>query len=287
MNPWIAALIYVIAAPFAGGLLAGIDRRITARMQRRVGPPLLQPFHDVRKLLEKENLVVNPAQHFYLGGFLLFNIVSGALFFAGGDLLIVMFALALASVFLVLAACGANSPFSHIGAERELLQVMACEPMLLIAALGLYTSSGSFQVREIMDVPHLLVVQLPGIFFGLLFILTIKLRKSPFDLSTSHHAHQELVKGVTTEFSGPALALIEVAHWYENMLLLGLVYLFMAAEPWLAGPVVALVYFLEILVDNTTARLKWQATLRSSWIVAATAGAINLVLLHYILKAGG
>jgi len=71
---------------------------------------------------------------------------------------------------------------------------------------------------------------LPGIFISILFVLTIKLRKSPFDLSTSHHAHQELVKGLTTEFSGSSLAMIEVAHWYENIMLLGFVYLFFASS---------------------------------------------------------
>ena len=50
----------------------------------------------------------------------------------------------------------------------------------------------------------------------------------------SHHAHQEIVRGITTEFSGPALALIEITHWYENVLLLGMVYLFFGFNPWLA-----------------------------------------------------
>ena len=47
----------------------------------------------------------------------------------------------------------------------------------------------------------------------------------------SHHAHQEIVRGITTEFAGPALALIEITHWYENVLLLGIVYLFFAFNP--------------------------------------------------------
>jgi formate hydrogenlyase subunit 4 len=287
MNAVVGILLFVVLAPLAGGLLAGVDRRLTARIQRRIGPPILQPFYDVAKLMQKENLVVNASQHLYVIGFLLFTVVAGAIFFAGGDLLIAFFALVLGGIFLVLGAYSASSPYSHIGAERELLQLMACEPMLLIAVLGLYAADGSFHVSNLARASSPLIAHLPGIFFGVLFILTIKLRKSPFDLSTSHHAHQEIVKGLTTEFTGPALALIEIAHWYENILILGFVYLFLASHPFVALGVVALAYLLEIIVDNATARLRWQWTVRSCWLVAATAGAINLVWVYYWMRPGG
>jgi ech hydrogenase subunit B len=68
-------------------------------------------------------------------------VVAGVEFFIGGDLLIVIFALALGSVFFVLGAFAAGSPYSHIGAERELVQLMASEPMLIIAAMGFYVAS--------------------------------------------------------------------------------------------------------------------------------------------------
>ena len=66
MSPWIRLLIYLVGAPFLGGLLAGWDRRISARMQSRRGPPILQPFYDVLKLWHKENLVVRRSQNFYI-----------------------------------------------------------------------------------------------------------------------------------------------------------------------------------------------------------------------------
>jgi len=123
---------------------------------------------------------------------------------------------------------------------------------------------------------------LPGVFMGFLYILEIKFRKSPFDLSCSHHAHQELVRGITTEFSGRALAMIEIAHWYENVLLLGWVFLFFAASP-LAGVLVSLTVFgLVILVDNVFARLKWQTTLKSAWLVAAVLGFGNILVLSLL-----
>jgi ech hydrogenase subunit B len=273
---------FIVFAPIIGGLLAGIDRIITARMQSRKGPPLLQPFYDVFKLLQKQNLTVNPLQNFYLIGFLVFVIATGCLAFSGGDLLLAIFALTVAAIFLVVGAFSANSPYSNIGAERELLQMVAYEPMLLLAAVGMYMATHSFNVSAILGSEVPVIKLLPGVFAGYLFILTIKLRKSPFDLSTSHHGHQELVKGLTTEFGGPSLALIEVAHWYENVLLMGFVYLFFGFNPLLAIGVVAATYFLEILIDNAYARLTWQFTIKVSWLVALVCGVGNLAVLYLI-----
>ena len=100
----IAVIAYIILAPIVGGFLAGLDRKITARMQGRVGPPVLQPFYDVLKLLEKESITVNRVQDFYVMCFFIFVMVTGGLFFAGENLLLVMFTLTLASVFLIVAA---------------------------------------------------------------------------------------------------------------------------------------------------------------------------------------
>ena len=226
-------LAFVLIAPLAGGLLAGIDRRVSARLQGRYGPPVLQPFFDVFKLLRKERIIVNKFQDFPIVLFLLFTMFSGALFFAGADLLLTIFSLALAGTFLVLGGFCVSSPFSHLGAEREIIQTVAYEPMIILMAVGMYQVTGSFRVGTIAQHQAPLILYLPGVFAGFLYILTIKFRKSPFDLSMSHHAHQEIVRGITTEFSGPALALIEITHWYETILLLGMVYLFFAFNPWL------------------------------------------------------
>ena len=120
----ISGIAYLILAPVIGGLLAGLDRKISARMQRRVGPPVLQPFYDFFKLWDNE------AQRFYVFGFLLFVIISGLFFFTHGDILLVVFTLTMASVCFIVAAYSSNSPYSQVGAERELVQTMAYEPML-------------------------------------------------------------------------------------------------------------------------------------------------------------
>lgn len=282
MSPWLRLAIYLAAAPIVGGLLAGWDRRISARMQARRGPPVFQPFYDVLKLWQKESIVVRRSQNFYIFFFLLLVIFTGALFFAGSDLLLVIFALTLGAIFFVLGAYKASSPYSFLGAERELLQMMAYEPMILLTAIGMYMATKSFYVHEIASHPGLLVLVLPGIFLGFLYTLEIKFRKSPFDLSCSHHAHQELVRGITTEFSGRALAMIEIAHWYENVFLLGWVFLFFAASPALGVAVALGVFLLVILVDNVFARLKWQMALKSAWAVALVLGFGNILVLSFL-----
>ena len=274
----IRLVAYLVLAPLVGGLLAGLDRKVTARMQGRRGPPIRQPFYDVLKLWGKEDLVVRRSQSFYVVFFFLFAVFAGGLFFCDSDLLLTIFSLTLAGIFFILAAYKASSPYSFIGAERELLQMVAYEPMLLMAAVGMYMTSGSFHVDDIFAHPANPLKLLP-IFLGFLYVLEFKFRKSPFDLSTSHHAHQELVKGITTEFSGKMLALIEIAHWYENVLLFAWVGLFFAFNLWAGLAAMLLVYFLMIFVDNTFARMKWQLAIKSAWAVTLVLGAANLVLL--------
>lgn len=282
----IAGVAYLVLAPIAGGLLAGIDRKISARMQRRVGPPLLQPFYDVFKLWDKQQVAVNEAQSFYVFGFLLFVIISGLFFFTHGDILLVVFTLTMASVCFIVAAYSSNSPYSQIGAERELVQTMAYEPMLLLVALGFYLNCGSFSIGTILDAPRMSFIYMPGIFIGLCFILLIKFRKSPFDLSMSHEVHQELIRGTLTEISGRSLAMIELAHWYENIFLLGFVYLFFVwSAPW--SPILGLfmcafTYFNDILIDNCCSRVKWEHMLTSTWLVTLVAGFVNIMFLMYM-----
>jgi len=255
-------------------------------MQGRKGPPLLQPFYDLFKLFAKEVVVVNHVQNFLVGGFLIFIVFTGCLFFSGGDLLLVFFALTLAAIFFMMSATSANSPYSSMGSQRELMQMMAYEPMVLLVAIGFYMATGSFAVSDIIQSHTASIVFLPGIFIGFMYILTIKLRKSPFDLSTSHHAHQEMVKGLTTEISGNILALVELSHWYENVFLLGIVGLFFIYAPlWsslMAVGVCMAAYFVEIFIDMVFPRVKWQFMLKSTWLITLLFGVLNLVILSVI-----
>jgi len=285
---------FIVLAPLIGGLLEGIDRKISARMQRRVGPPITQPFMDVAKLFNKEFLSVNKQQLFLLLAHLFFVVFAGSMFFIGSDLLMVFFSLSTAAMFMVMAASSTHTPYTGVGTMRELMQMMCCEPMELLTAVGFYLASGmaktgiekSFLVSDLIHSNVSAIMYLPGFFIGFVFILTIKFRKSPFDLSTSHHAHQEVVKGITAEFSGGAYAITEIAEWYEEVMLLAVVGLFIVnSNPisyLVAALVVIFVYFLEILIDNTSARVKWDLMFKITWGVIIVFGGINLFLLENV-----
>ena len=146
--------------------------------------------------------------------------------------------------------------------------------------------TGSFDVAAAFGLTHPAGCTIGLVFLGVLFILTIKLRKSPFDLALSHHAHQEIVRGVTTEMSGPTLGMVEIMHWCENVLFMGWIGLFFV---W-GGPLsliaaliaVVVVYFLEIWIDNNFARVKWQFMFKSAWLVALVAGGVNIAVLAFL-----
>jgi ech hydrogenase subunit B len=251
-------------------------------MQGRQGPPLLQPFYDVIKLLSKESMEVNTVYRFYVYIALIFVIFSSVILLVGGDILIAIFSLTLSSTFFILGGYASFSIQRHWFPKGN-AQLMAYEPMVLITGIGLYYANKSFFVRDIISTKIPAVVYLPGIFLGMLYILTFKLRKSPFDLSMSHHGHQEIVKGITTEYSGRDLAVIEVTHWYETIIAFTLIYLFFATSSPL-GRLLAIIpciaaYIFEIIVDNGFARVKWQLALKSTWIVIGILGTVNLVIL--------
>ena len=282
----VATIVFAILAPIVGCLLAGLDRKVSARMQGRVGPPLLQPYYDVRKLMGKERASVNGSESVYVTCAILFTFIAGGVFFAGGNFLLSVFLVTLSALFFIIAAFSTRSPYAEIGAHRETLQVMSYEPMVLLMAVGFFMAIGTFDTAGVFTAELPAICSVWGVFLGFLFVLTIKLRKSPFDLSMSHHAHQEIVRGVTTEMSGPTLAKVEIMHWAENVLFLSWTAIFFVwanpASIALAVIVGIVAYFLEVFIDNNFARVKWQAMLKSAWAVALVLGGINIAVLAFI-----
>lgn len=282
----ISIILYLLLAPLAGGLLEGLDRKISARMQGRVGPSILQPFYDVRKLFNKQFIIVNKAQTFLVLSYMVSMIFTGCLFYAGTDILLCFFALSTAATFLIFASSVTNSPYSSLGSSRELVQMMSYEPAVLLTCVGFYLADKTFNVSDIIQSQYSSIIYLPGFFIAFVFILTIKMRKSPFDISSSHHPHQELVKGITTEMGADILAMYDITEWYENIFLLGVVGLFVVnSNPVsyiFAVVVILAVYFLVILIDNTSARVKWNVMLKLSWIVTLLSAGVNLLILMLV-----
>jgi len=270
----------IILAPIIGGLLAGIDRKVTAWLQGRFGPPIVQPFYDVMKLFGKTRMVVNTWQVFCAYIYLFSAILSLILLVIKSDLLLILFVMSIGAVFLVMGALAAQSPYSQIGSQRELLQMLAYEPLIILVFVGIYLVTGSFKVNSILNYGKPLLLSLPLLFIVLTLVLTIKLRKSPFDISTSHHAHQEIVKGILTEYAGPYLAIVEVAHWYEIILILGIVALFWATN-WIGAAILlVLTYFFELIIDNVMARMTWRWMLKYVMTVGLILSVVNIIWLY-------
>jgi ech hydrogenase subunit B len=273
-------MICITVVPFLGAMLTGGDRILTARLQSRIGPPLFQPIYDVVKLLAKEKTIISVWQAFCAYGYLAATMVAVALFCLGSDLLLVLFVQAVGAVFLVIGALASGAPYSQIGAHRELLQLLCCEPLLILVLTGFYLEIGSFRMQAVLDWQQPLLPRLPFLLPVLLFALMIKLRKSPLDLAASRHVHQELVRGLLSDYSGPLLAFIEIGHWYETVLFLGWCGLFWATSKLAMGMMAAGAYVLVILADNVTARLNWRWMLTHGWVLGTSLALINLIWLR-------
>ena len=278
-NPWVYTALVVVLTPFAGALLTSIDRKLTARMQGRIGPSWFQPLYDVAKLFSKNPMALHRPQLIYATLHLVFMVVAVVLLALGCDLLMVLFVQAFSMICLVLGGMSVRSPYSWIGSQRKIMQMLGVAPVFLVMILALYLRNGSFLGSALFSKGEPLLLSMPLMFLAFLCAIAIEMEKSPFDLSSSHHAHQEIVKGVTLEYSGPFLGIIEIAHFYEFAFFFGLMMAF-----WHTNIIIGLVVafagliFLAVL-DNSFARLTPNWMLRFMWTVPLSMALANLIWL--------
>ena len=134
----IIAAVLVLISPVIGGLLMGIDRKLTARMQSRMGPPIIQPFYDAIKLWGKQPFISSKLQPVLAFSYFGFSLTAFALLAFGQDLLLIIFTIAIADICLIVAAFNSKSPYSNIGAKRELLSLLSYEPVMILAAVSIF-----------------------------------------------------------------------------------------------------------------------------------------------------
>ncbi len=285
----ICVIAYLILGPFIGAIIDGIGRKLSARMQGRVGAPIMQPLYDVQKLMNKQVIsVTDRTMSSLLLSYVVLMAFSGAIFFYGHDILMSVFVLSTASTVLYFAAVVTSSAYTTIAASRELVQIMAYEPAVLLACVGFYLATGSFRVSDIVSTDSWNIIRTPGFFAAYVFVLLIKLRKSPFDVSTGHHAHQELVQGIKSEMGSRNLALFQIAEWYEVTMLFGILAAFtLNSNPWsilVSLAVIIVVYFFLILVDNVSARVKLGSMVKTAWAVTILCAGVNLLVLILIRR---
>lgn len=284
VNP-LTIVLLILVAPLFGALLAGIDRRITARAQGRIGPPLLQPVYDTIKLLRKEPLLTNRSQMVYAHLHLAFMILALLLLVFGQDSLMFLFVFAFSTLALVLGGMCVRSPYSRIGSQREIILMVAYEPILILLMIGFFLANNhSFMLSAPLMSPRPMLLLMPLLFVAFLVVLAIKLQKSPFDIATSHHAHQEIVKGITTEYSGPYLAILELAHFYEMALLFFFIMLFWSSPIWVGVMLASASFFLMTVVDNLFARLTSTWTFKFMWTSVLVLAITNILWLYWASK---
>lgn len=288
-GPGLVGLVLVLAAtlaaPLSVGLLMGLDRRLTASIQLRVGPPVLQPWYDLTKLVAKRALPVDRLAAGLLAAHCVLATGALALLLAGGDLIVAVIVLGAAQALFILAAGAVESPYAQLGVSRELVLLLVSEPLLLLIVIAYGTVAGSFSAAAVAAAPPP-VFALPTLGLTLGVLLAITLRKSPFDLASSHHAHQELVKGSTTEMAGPWLALAELGHWCEAAFTIALIALAAAQAPLVAAGLVAATYLAAILADNTLPRGTWRAVLALGWGIGGTGAIVALASGRFLGPAG-
>ncbi|MFA6191046.1 MAG: complex I subunit 1 family protein [Sulfurimonas sp.] len=271
-------ILLILFAPFIGGIIYGFERVVRARMQNRQGPPLLQPFYDMFKLIDKQAFIVNP-YHTILGIMHFVTLwVVVAFIIMGQNLLYVIFLHLLSSIFLILAGFSVKSVYSHIGSNRELLAALAYEPILIMMAVGFFMVNGSFDIAVIRE-HDASIASLFLLFLAYLMVMPIKLKKSPFDAT---EAHQEIVGGVEIEFSGVFFEFLYMAKWLEYIFVYLLLMLFAGDNILLGIGLFIGVFLLLNLIDNATARIKMKHLIKIVLSLGLTLGMCNLIGLAYV-----
>ncbi|MGB9640644.1 MAG: NADH-quinone oxidoreductase subunit H [Anaerolineales bacterium] len=234
----IAFLIFpglLFALPM-GWMMMWLERKSLARMQGRIGPPFFQPFFDFIKLMAKRPIArLQWESNIYTGlALLAVGANLGALTLLPiflnpsaevGDLILFVALAEIAPICWILAGFASRSIFGQVGAVREATLTIASNLPFITALIALASAAKSLQMSELVTQPAL-PVRLLGL-LALLICLPVRLRLNPFSLP---NAEQEIYSGAVTEFDGARLALWELAHALEWVMLSGLV--ICLACPW-------------------------------------------------------
>jgi NADH-quinone oxidoreductase subunit H len=263
----------------AGAFLSWFDRKITARVQFRKGPPLLQPFWDFFKLLlVKETILPKNGSHsvfliapllavfgaIMAGVFILlplFNIGTGF----RGDLIVIFYLLTLPSFSYIIGSLASGNPLAAVGASREMKLIISYElTFLLLVAAVIMKSGQQFDLRSVIEAqqsgtPFIGSISGVLLFIAGIFCIQAKLGLVPFDMP---EAEAELASGIYIEYSGPPYAMIKLAKYIMLFVLPAfLVALLMnGMNPginivWLILKILGVVLLLT-LIRNTNPRVK-------------------------------
>lgn len=290
-----------------GLLLAGIDRKILAHMQKRKGPPILQPFYDFFKLMGKETIVPDAAnKRVFLAapivGFaslvvmMLFIPIFGyTAFSTQGDMIILLYLLTIPAVAMIIGGSASGSPYAGIGISREMVTMMAYELPLVIVLLSVAKAVGGdelcFSMRAIGEFQQesgLLIANWRLIPAAIAFLLVIpaEVGTQPFDVA---EAETEICEGPLVEYSGAPLAMFKLNTAIKMFIMTALfTVLFFGGinTGYVALNALILVAISAVLTVITMtlahaicARLKIEHLFKFYWTFVAGLAAISLILV--------
>ena len=279
------------------GLMAGwVDRKVTARIHYRQGPPLLQNFWDIIKLCTKETIVPAQARATFLFcpylGLVSAGLVAALLGRAVilplesfvGDLIVVLYLLMIPAIALILGASSSRNPLASIGASREMKLVLSYElPFILSIIVVIIKSGGVIQLGQILAHQAFSgsnILSLSGglAFFVAIFCMQAKLGFAPFEIS---EAEQEIMGGVLIEYSGLPLAVFKLTKavlLYTLPLLLVVLFLGRDLSWWFIILKYIALLVVIILIKNTNPRLRIDQAMRFFWRVPTLLAAIAVAL---------
>ncbi len=276
------------------GLVASwVVRKVSALVQYRVGPPLLQPFYDVVKLVGKETLIPEQAQRTVFlaaplvgfAGVLLLSTMLGLTAFKPktafvGDIIVAIYLMVLPSLALILGSSASASPHAAVGTSREMKLVMAYEwPLVLAFIVVIIKTGGQLSLAAIAG--HTPALSISGMLAFLVSLLCVqaKLGFVPFDIA---EAETEIMSGVLVQYSG---ALLAVWKLMQAMMLVALplflVTVFLGGFGGGIGAGIAkyvLILLVVILIKNTNPRVRIDQAMKFFWVYGGLALALAVVL---------
>jgi NADH-quinone oxidoreductase subunit H len=301
LNGWQLALAFlvfpgIVFTSLVGLTLTWVDRFVSARVQWRKGPPLYQPFADILKLLLKQTVVPAGAAKaaFLIApliGFTAMCITAVLLFYVNfypsgsfvGDLIVLVYLLALPPLATIIGASASRNPLSAVGASREMVLYLGYElPFLLALSVPIILSGGKIRLGDLVMAQQAggpFLASWAGAIAAVIVLICIqaKLGYPPFDMA---EAEQEIMSGVLVEYSGAPLAMFRLTKAMMFFLLpCFLVTAFWGGlRSWWAIPKLLAVVVLVVLIKNTNPRFKIEHALRFFWFILGALGIVAVIL---------
>lgn len=255
----VAGLLNIVLVLLVAPLAQGVLRKVTARIQSRQGPPVLQPYFDLLKLLGKEDIEAGeiPVMQRFASWLSLASVLAvaalvpmgfGTAMNETGDVLLLVYLLTLCSVCTLLAGLAAGSTYSLIGISREMMTMITLEPLFAVAVMVGAVHAHSLRLDAVLSGSAYFGAPWSGIVMMAIMLLAFQafVQRVPFDIA---EAETELMEGPLMEYSGPKLALFKYAQMIKMIIYAALfVGLFV---PWGANtalPLAFVLFWIKIFV---------------------------------------